>query len=209
MPASSSPGSSQRRPRSRGGRQREDLAIRFVNTAAWRLRSPVENRLPDAGSLLDWLAENGVMTRLAPSPGETGWGSWAWLHEAAITLRETIYQILKDGAEDRPPPPQLLARFNSFLTQAAPGAEIAPGPDGLAWKLRDAATAPAILSPIVISAAALMTGIRADRVKQCEDERGCGWLFVDESRTGNRRWCSMGDCGNRAKARRHYRRKKA
>jgi predicted RNA-binding Zn ribbon-like protein len=37
---------------------------------------------------------------------------------------------------------------------------------------------------------------------------GCGWLFVDESRNGSRRWCSMKDCGNRAKARRHYRKVK-
>lgn len=40
-------------------------------------------------------------------------------------------------------------------------------------------------------------------IKQCEDDRGCGWLFVDDSRLKNRRWCSMGDCGNVAKARRH------
>jgi predicted RNA-binding Zn ribbon-like protein len=31
---------------------------------------------------------------------------------------------------------------------------------------------------------------------------------VDESRAGTRRWCSMGECGNRAKARRHYLRRK-
>jgi len=31
---------------------------------------------------------------------------------------------------------------------------------------------------------------------------------VDESRNGSRRWCSMKDCGNRAKARRHYHRVK-
>ncbi|MBV8764183.1 MAG: CGNR zinc finger domain-containing protein, partial [Hyphomicrobiales bacterium] len=28
------------------------------------------------------------------------------------------------------------------------------------------------------------------------------------SRLNNRRWCSMGDCGNRAKAKRHYLRTK-
>jgi predicted RNA-binding Zn ribbon-like protein len=34
----------------------------------------------------------------------------------------------------------------------------------------------------------------------------CSWLFVDETRAGTRRWCSMQDCGNKAKARRHHRR---
>ncbi|MCL4825828.1 MAG: CGNR zinc finger domain-containing protein [Caldilinea sp.] len=36
----------------------------------------------------------------------------------------------------------------------------------------------------------------------------CGWLFFDASRNRSRRWCSMEDCGNRAKARLHYKRHK-
>ena len=43
------------------------------------------------------------------------------------------------------------------------------------------------------------------RVRQCPIESGgCGWLFLDTSRSGNRRWCDMRTCGNRAKARAHY-----
>jgi predicted RNA-binding Zn ribbon-like protein len=45
-------------------------------------------------------------------------------------------------------------------------------------------------------------------MRQCADAKGCGWLFLDESRAGTRRWCSMGECGNRAKAHRHYLRRK-
>jgi predicted RNA-binding Zn ribbon-like protein len=51
----------------------------------------------------------------------------------------------------------------------------------------------------------LLTSGDLDRVGQCADDR-CGWLFLDVSRNGSRRWCSMEACGNRAKARRHYRR---
>jgi predicted RNA-binding Zn ribbon-like protein len=47
------------------------------------------------------------------------------------------------------------------------------------------------------------------RVRMCESPDGCGWLFYDETRNGTRRWCSMKDCGNRAKARRHYAKSKA
>jgi predicted RNA-binding Zn ribbon-like protein len=36
----------------------------------------------------------------------------------------------------------------------------------------------------------------------------CGWLFMDDSKNGSRRWCSMRSCGNRAKAQRHYLRSK-
>ena len=33
---------------------------------------------------------------------------------------------------------------------------------------------------------------------------GCGWLFLDRTRSHTRRWCSTSDCGNRDRARRHY-----
>ncbi len=32
----------------------------------------------------------------------------------------------------------------------------------------------------------------------------CGWLFIDRSKGGQRRWCDMATCGNAAKSRRHY-----
>jgi predicted RNA-binding Zn ribbon-like protein len=46
-----------------------------------------------------------------------------------------------------------------------------------------------------------------ERVRQCSNPQ-CGWLFLDNSKSGNRRWCSMSACGNRAKAHRHYLRQK-
>ena len=47
-----------------------------------------------------------------------------------------------------------------------------------------------------------------DRIRICANET-CQWIFFDESRTGQRRWCDMKTCGNRAKARRHRERRKA
>jgi predicted RNA-binding Zn ribbon-like protein len=74
----------------------------------------------------------------------------------------------------------------------------------LEWRMMPGALEPLeLLRPIALSAAELMTGTRAHKVRQCQDDRGCGWLFVDQSRLQNRRWCSMGDCGNRPKARSH------
>ena len=61
-----------------------------------------------------------------------------------------------------------------------------------------------MLWPIVESAAELLTSERRSRIGQCADDRGCGWLFLDATKNRSRRWCAMGDCGNRAKARRHY-----
>jgi predicted RNA-binding Zn ribbon-like protein len=64
-----------------------------------------------------------------------------------------------------------------------------------------------LLWPVVRSAAELLTSPEAAHVRECASDR-CSWLFVDRSRTKCRRWCDMKVCGNRAKARRHYERKK-
>jgi predicted RNA-binding Zn ribbon-like protein len=64
--------------------------------------------------------------------------------------------------------------------------------------------------PVAYSAADLLaTPDQLARVGQCQDDRGCGWLFLDLTKNHSRRWCAMDDCGNRAKAKRHYERKKS
>jgi predicted RNA-binding Zn ribbon-like protein len=56
---------------------------------------------------------------------------------------------------------------------------------------------PTVLSMLALHA--LFT-LPPDRVRACNR---CGWLFLDSSRGGRRRWCSMSTCGNREKASRH------
>jgi hypothetical protein len=43
------------------------------------------------------------------------------------------------------------------------------------------------------------------RLRACANEE-CRLFLIDRSRAGTARWCSMTGCGNRMKARRHYRR---
>lgn len=45
-----------------------------------------------------------------------------------------------------------------------------------------------------------LNGHRA-RLRQCANPE-CGWVILDRSPTGRRRWCEMKACGNRAKVRR-------
>lgn len=52
------------------------------------------------------------------------------------------------------------------------------------------------------SAVELVTAGPLGRVKVCASEEGCQYLFVDTTKNNSRRWCSMADCGNTAKARR-------
>ncbi|MCB9048086.1 MAG: CGNR zinc finger domain-containing protein [Lewinellaceae bacterium] len=46
---------------------------------------------------------------------------------------------------------------------------------------------------------------RWPRIRSCPS---CGWLFLDTSKGGRRRWCNMQVCGSQVKARRWYHRNK-
>jgi predicted RNA-binding Zn ribbon-like protein len=65
-----------------------------------------------------------------------------------------------------------------------------------------APTAPAALATLARDAVDLFGGPLAGRIRVCSAD-DCGLLFVDTSRPGQRRWCSMERCGNRAKVREH------
>ncbi|MGH3400264.1 MAG: CGNR zinc finger domain-containing protein [Streptosporangiaceae bacterium] len=53
-------------------------------------------------------------------------------------------------------------------------------------------------------------GAYLGRLGICPPEHeGCGWLFLDRSRNGSRRWCTMEFCGAQAKARRLTERRRA
>jgi predicted RNA-binding Zn ribbon-like protein len=66
--------------------------------------------------------------------------------------------------------------------------------DGVALK-----AIPTVLSMLAIHA---VFTLPPERIRACNR---CGWLFLDSSRGGRRRWCSMTTCGNREKASRHRR----
>lgn len=51
----------------------------------------------------------------------------------------------------------------------------------------------------------LLRDARLERLRVCAG-RDCGWVFVDTSKSGRRRWCDMATCGNVAKARRFQQR---
>ena len=58
------------------------------------------------------------------------------------------------------------------------------------------------------SAAELLTSPDLPLVRECAGY-DCGWLFMDTTKNRSRRWCDMATCGNRAKGRRHYERRRA
>lgn len=189
------------------------VCLEFINTVAWRNSSAPEEKLTSAGAVVDWCVAAGLIgsrdrdhlaAALADATGAEA------LHGTALRFRDATYRLLRARIDGKAGAAADFTALNGAIAAMPRRQALAPGPDGIGWQ--DAArpsTALDLLAPLVWSAADLLSGPRAGQVKQCADPKGCGWLFLDESRTGTRRWCSMGDCGNRAKARRHYERSRA
>ncbi|MFY1672289.1 CGNR zinc finger domain-containing protein [Plantactinospora sp. WMMB334] len=73
----------------------------------------------------------------------------------------------------------------------------------LAWTVH-ASKARALLVR-VISAWDEVRRTRPGRLRPCAND-DCTLFLLDRSRSNSARWCSMATCGNKLKARRHYRR---
>ncbi len=126
----------------------------------------------------------------------------------AIQLREAMYRIFSSVAEGLPVADRDLMNFNRYLGRAMQFLEIMQQNDEFVWNANgDPEKLDWILVPLVRSAADLLVSPERKRVKECSNP-ACACLFVDFSRNLSRRWCNMRDCGNRAKARRFYKRKK-
>ena len=183
-----------RLPRLVGGR----LCLDFANTANWRGQTVVEEKLASPADVVAWASHAGL-GQIAPGPGDAG-GDLATLR----ALRADLRRLFVAAARGAPAPRAPLGRLNRLL--AARGARLRLAL--AAGRLRHGATRglmDAVGLPVAVSALDLLTSADLDRVKLCP-AADCEWLFLDDSRNGTRRWCSMAECGNRAKVRLHYER---
>ncbi len=184
-----------------------DLALDFVNTVTGRLTAQPIDFLADFDALMSWSCHAGLIDEserdacvAAPR------GSASAVFRRALVLREALYELFSARAENEPLSETCLGALNREIHRGAQAWLLASTDRQLRWQWpRDD---PALsLARVSAAAANLLTDERAPRLRRCAGtDRGCAWLFLDTSRGGTRRWCSMDACGNRAKARAHYRR---
>jgi predicted RNA-binding Zn ribbon-like protein len=190
-----------------------DLCLDFANTAELHASSHPEEYLTSYIDFLRWAylgnvvgVEDGnrLLEYAVSHPQEA---------ERALTdvleLREALFHILTARVHGQNVKAGDRDIFNQNLSQALAHSrvEFDGGAARWVWKgAKDRLDRP--LWPVVRAAAELLTTGNSERLGQCQDDRGCGWLFIDTSKNHTRRWCSMESCGNRAKAQRHYGRKK-
>lgn len=178
------------------------LCLDFINTVSARTPGIGEDYLKSWEDLRVWVHRVGMFSAAE-------WKTWNALPESNIdevrTLREALYTLFEHLARKGKINPRHLDVLNGFLHEVYPhthlcltsgsprrGVEDAPHPEKPMWL-------------IALSAEDLLLSDKLTRVKACGN---CGWLFLDTSKNGTRRWCNMQTCGSQMKAKAYYHRKK-
>ena len=117
---------------------------------------------------------------------------------AAKALRLAIWDAAHAQAAQRPLPPAAVAVINRAAAAAPLVPELDADTSGSRWA--EPVRATSALSTLAREMIALLAGPLSTRFRECASDT-CPLVFVDSSRPGARRWCSMERCGNRHKLR--------
>ncbi|QSQ24814.1 CGNR zinc finger domain-containing protein [Pyxidicoccus parkwayensis] len=187
-----------------------EVVLDFINTVDWGDDVLVHERLVDYSALTRWAEAAGVLTttegralRHTASPNAA-----ASAHADALGLRGILQQLFSSVTQGKVAtgpfrtfnaalgevlPLRLLARTTARRTDAA-----------AVWTWRGWGENPTcVLWPVIWSAAQLLASPDVMHLRMCAGPV-CGWMYVDRSRNGLRRWCEMRTCGAQDKARRYY-----
>ena len=188
------------------------LCLDFVNTVDPRHAADRVDYLTDYDGLIRWAGQAGAVApdaaRGLRQAGASRPGPASGVLGAAVDLREHLYRVIRSLLLGEPASRPSLDALNAAVTRAHKARQLSPVPapvagPSLAWTWRDPQQLDLPLLAVALSAADLVTGKEIARVRECPGEDGCGWLFLDTSKSGTRRWCSMQVCGNRAKVHRY------
>ncbi len=124
--------------------------------------------------------------------------------ELAVRVQAAIWSAADSIIDHQPIAARERRLLNALAAHPCLVPRLRPGPTRT-WVAVEGVRS--LLASVARDAVDLLGGPRAARLKRCEGSR-CALLFVDTSRSGHRRWCSMERCGNRAKVAAHRRRRK-
>lgn len=181
-----------------------NLSLDFVNTLDERAGDP-EELLTSFSRLLQWSRQSSAITEenyesLVAAEERNPRRSEEALRKA-LELRETLFRSIDAIIRNGELPPSNLKALEKWKRAADLKKSFRFERNRLEFNYEDSDPT-STFWPVVDSAFDLFSSERAcSRLKLCAGET-CDWAFLDQSRQGNRRWCDMSVCGNRAKAKR-------
>jgi predicted RNA-binding Zn ribbon-like protein len=172
----------------------DHAALDLCATLTGRAKPSPCDLLASPRDLGRWLNAAGLARTVSPTQDDL---------EIARNLREAVYVLAVARSTGKRAPAGARSVLNSLAEK--PGATLRLAEDG---HMRLAGSAHAMLATLAQDAIRLLGGQQSERIRQCGSPT-CSRLFLDNSRGGERRWCSMSPCGNRAKVSEFRRRKRA
>lgn len=175
------------------------LMLDFLNTRPIQNGEPME-LLPDYAALLRWFQAAGVLDRSQVANLQKRWGrsgAASRVAEAMGLLREKVRtEVLRweDGADVHH---SMIDELNRLMAQHPMLTRLGGGGKRPSTELYFEPQSPAdLFAPLARSAGMLFAQPNRERVRKCDQ---CVLHFLDTSKKGTRRWCSMQLCGNRLK----------
>jgi len=163
--------------------QNARLSFSFAGTLGDRGRLEPYERLRSPADLSRWCVESGcVVTAPHCSAADL---------TRAKQLRETIQRAGECLAVGRAVSSSDVKIINRIAARPPLAPELVAGAAKVRWV---GSGLEAVLSTVARDLIAICDSPLKDRVRICENEE-CGVPFVDTSRAGIRRWCSMSTCG--------------
>ncbi len=186
------------------------LCLDFVNTIPDRMDGSDRDLLKDIHDLIYWakkvsILDAGLFTALTKEREKNNRQANKIFSEA-LYLRSIIYAVFKPICHHKKADKTDLDAFNKLAARYFPFLEIIFQKNRYVeeWNFGTNHFS-YITGPIIKSAHELLLSDKLSRIKECPN---CGWLFLDTTKNGRRRWCSMEDCGNNVKALEYYYRKR-
>jgi predicted RNA-binding Zn ribbon-like protein len=195
VPPPNSPGFPIEKIRLDGGRP----CLDFVNTIHDRFAPVPQDYLATAPQYLEWCLRTQLLNRHEFDHITAGGGVMAEVRG----FREHLHALLSARIEGAAAPSRALRECDRWLHQAWSSLSLDPAsPEGVSWPAA-AIDARLPLKRIALSALELLRTAKPHRLKRCASPDSCGWLFYDDSKGAQRRWCSMEACGTVEKMRRY------
>ncbi len=167
--------------------------MNFTATVGKRWQDGGFERLTDPAALGRWFSAAGLTKQELPcSPADL---------RQARQLREAIYRLMLARTGRSRPDPEDVAVVNTWAAKPPPSPELRLTANQLRAHPAQITTT-TLLAQLAHDAVDIIGGTDGQRLRECASPE-CSLLFVDTSRAGNRRWCSMNACGSRDKMARY------
>ncbi len=185
------------------------LALDFLNTCPVQDGKPLE-LLPDFDAVLRWFQAAGQISSRQAEDLRKQWGDSERarrLTSAMLQLREKLRKEVLSWEDTGKLHRGMLDELNVLLNRHPMLTRLKRTASGRATELWfDVRQPEDLFAPLVHAAATLFAQVDPSRVRRCGN---CVLHFLDTSKKGTRRWCSMQLCGNRLKVAAYAARRRA